>query len=403
MKYQQLAYAILTTCIAFLASLSAVKDASSADSPARSPGYIDVHLHFSNQVMKKHGQRGPQPGGQRGLDRRHPPRSQRSSFDMTRFSSGGSTDDFTASDYAGCADNMIELMDKYGIEKAVVMPQPRLSGQHGYYDFRKIAPAIAKYPDRLFLGGGGGKLNSMIHGTDPDRVTDGDRARFKKEALEIVESGAKVFGELAALHISLQPRHVFEEAAPDHPLFLLLADIAAEHNIPIDIHMEAIVKDTPTPSNLRKISTHNPSTLKANIPAFERLLKHNRKANIVWQHIGWDNAGQMTIELLSRMLDDHPNLYIGFKIEERPFQVGTREEMPNRMVDRKMNLKKDWILFFKDYSDRLLVASDQFVGIPGRTVSPPQYLEYTYGPMKQLPADVLRKVGRDNAARLYNL
>jgi predicted TIM-barrel fold metal-dependent hydrolase len=173
--------------------------------------------------------------------------------------------------------------------------------------------------------------------------------------------------------------------------------------MPIDIHMEAIVTDTPTPANLRRISTHNPSTLKANIPAWERLLKHNRDAKIVWQHIGWDNVGQMTIELLSSMLENHPNLYLGFKIEERPFQVGTREEMPNRMVDRKMNLKKEWLQFFKKYPDRLLVASDQFVGIPGRTVTPPQYLEFTYEPIKQLPADVLRKVGRDNAVRLYGL
>jgi len=30
---------------------------------------------------------------------------------------------------------MIILMDGYGVEKAVVMPQPRISGQAGYYGY----------------------------------------------------------------------------------------------------------------------------------------------------------------------------------------------------------------------------------------------------------------------------
>ena len=72
--------------------------------------------------------------------------------------------------------------------------------------------------------------------------------------------------------------------------------------------MEAVVKNTPLPENLRAISKKNPSTLNANIPAFERLLKHNRKAKIVWQHVGWDNVGQMNISLLRKMLTAHPNL-----------------------------------------------------------------------------------------------
>jgi predicted TIM-barrel fold metal-dependent hydrolase len=298
---------------------------------------------------------------------------------------------------------MIALMDQYGLQKAVVMPQPRLSGQPGFYDYTKILPAIQKYPNRLFLGGGGGILNSMIHETDPAQVTDDIRDKFQEQALLVINDGARVFGELAALHVSLTPQHVYEEAPPDHPLFLLLADIAAEHNMPIDIHMEAIVTDTLLPENLRKISAKNPAILTANIPAFERLLQHNRQAKIVWQHIGWDNVGQMSISLLRRMLAEHPNLYLGFKIEERPYQVGTREPMPNRIVDKHMQITPEWEQFFIDFADRLLVASDQFVGIPGRTVRPPQYIEKTWTAIQQLPADVINKIGRDNAIKLYHL
>lgn len=355
---------------------------------AQVAGYIDVHMHFTNQVQKQQNQGPRGPRGQRG---RPPRRNQQTQTE------------FTIQDYIECADNMIKIMDRYGIEKAVVMPQPRLSGQYGYYDYQQILPAIDKYPDRLVLGAGGGVLNSMIHHTDADDVTDEVKALFKNEALNLIDAGAVAFAELASLHVSLQPKHVFEEVSPDHPLFLLLADIAAEHGLPVDIHMEAVEYDIPAPENLSLISTLNPDTLKANIPAFERLLAHNRNANIIWQHIGWDNIGHMTITLLSRMLEDHPNLYLGFKVEERPFQMATKEPMPNRMIDLDSRLKDDWYQFFLDYPDRLIVASDQFVGIPGRTVRAPQYMDWTYGLLDQLPPDVRVMVGRENALHVYPL
>ena len=243
----------------------------------------------------------------------------------------------------------------------------------------------------------------MIQGTSPEKVTDAVRAKFKREAMAIIENDAKAFGELAALHVSLNPHHVYEETSPDHPLFLLLADIAAEHDMPIDIHMEAVVKDISTPVNLRSISSKNPPTIQANIPAMERLLQHNREAVIVWQHIGWDNIGHMTIDLLRRMVTDHPNLYLGFKVEERPYQMGTQKPMPNRMIDSKGTLEADWLQFMKDFPDRFLVAADQFVGIPGKTGPAPQYMELTWGVVKQLPPDVRRKIARENAIKLYHL
>ena len=377
MSIQRFPVLRLLLCLMVIFFFFLVEDGDSAKFIQEEGAYIDIHMHVSNQTL---------PGA-----KRRRPGSQRTPVE------------FQDEDYLTCAENMIALMDRYGIEKAVVLPQPRISGQKGYYDYRKLLPAIRKYKGRLILSAGGGILNSMIHGTEPSRVTDKIRSQFKEEALSIIRDGAKGFGELAVMHVSLNPNHVFEEVSPDHPLFLLLSDIAGEHGMPIDIHMEALVTDTPAPNNLRQISTHNPSVLKANIPAFERLLRHNRKANIIWQHIGWDNVGQMTIELLSRMLEDHSNLYMGFKIEDRPLQVGSRDPMPNRMVDEDMRFKADWIRFFKKYADRLLLGSDEFIGIPGKTRRPPQSFEETWTAIKQLPADVVRKIGRENALKLYHL
>lgn len=351
-----------------------------AQKPPESGNHIDVHMHFSNQISKEWMQK-----------------------QMKGRSSQKLPLEFTDADYLACADSMIELMDKYELQKVVVMPQPRISGQQGYYDYSQLLPAMRKYRERLVLGAGGGILNSFIHSTDPEEVTGGIQDEFRAQAKKMVKAGAKVFGELAILHLSMNQQHVFEEANPDHPLFLLLAEIAAEHDMPIDIHMETVVDDGPTPANLSRVSSHNPSVLKANIPAFERLLAHNRKAKIIWQHMGWDNTGQMTIALLRRMLKDHPNLYLGFKIEERETQMGTNEPMLNRIVDKNFRITDDWMQFFKDFSDRLLVSADQFVGIAGKTQRAPQYMEQTYRAIKQLPADVLLKVARDNAIRIYNL
>jgi len=57
----------------------------------------------------------------------------------------------------------------------------------------------------------------------------------------------------------------------------------------------------------------------------------------------------------------------------------------------------------KDFSGRLLVGSDEFIGIPGKTREQPQSFEETWAFVRQLPADVLKKVGSENAAKLYNL
>jgi hypothetical protein len=73
------------------------------------------------------------------------------------------------------------------------------------------------------------------------------------------------------------------------------------------------------------------------------------------------------------------------------------------MIDERMMLKQEWRQSFTDYADRLLLACDQFVGIRGRTVRPPQYVEETWTAIRQLPVEVINKIARENAKRLYHL
>jgi predicted TIM-barrel fold metal-dependent hydrolase len=228
---------------------------------------------------------------------------------------------------------------------------------------------------------------AMVRG----EITPELRRRFETRAAEILSAGAVGFGEMTALHLSFFPGHPFEVAPPDHPLFFLLADIAAQGNVPIDLHMEAAVQDTPLPG--RFMSPPNPSALRENISAFDRLLSHNRGARIVWQHVGWDNTGHMTVPLLRRLLEAHTNLYMSLKINRRSLPQ-------NRPLDIDGKVPQEWLDLLGSFPDRFVVGADQFFGTPRFSLV---NLEAHRSFLSQLPPDLARKVGYENAVRLYRL
>lgn len=337
---------------------------------------IDVHLHLW-------GNQGPgiMPGGpgQKG------PKGNKS------LGSG-------EKDYESAAKNLLEFMDKYGVKKALLMPPPRTRENTDLTEVQELLSVAKNHPDRFAVAAGGDVLNPVIHEIAASDVTDDVKKQFEAEAEKLVSYGIKAFGEMAALHLSMNQKHVVESASPDHPLFLLLADIATRHDIPIDLHMEAVPEDMPKPEGL---NDKNPDTLKANIPAFERLLSHNLKVRIVWQHIGWDNTGNMTVALLRRLLKDHDNLFLALRVEDRPMMVGSRNPMPNRIVDENWKVKNEWLELFKEFPDRFVIGTDEFFGTPG--TKSPQSFEETWRLMEQLPEGLAKKIGHDNAARIYGL
>src|SRR5438067_1035055 len=89
----------------------------------------------------------------------------------------------------------------------------------------------------------------------------------------------------------------YQSVPTDNPLFMLLTDIAAAHNMPITLHMEAVSKTMPIPESWHVKNPPNPAQLPANMAAFEKLLAHNPAAKIIWAHAGWDNTGDRTPEL----------------------------------------------------------------------------------------------------------
>ena len=299
-------------------------------------------------------------------------------------------------DFEGAAQAALRTMNRFGIEKMLIMPPPFPPGHEHQYECDDFIEIAQKYPERFAFLGGGGTLNPMIQEAVRKGKTDYQKQKFKRTALEILSKGAKGFGEFAIEHLCLGKKHNHQSAPADHPLFLLLADIAAQHDVPIDIHMEVVAKKMPLPGNLS--SPPNPKELAPNLGAFERLLAYNPKAKIIWSHVGWDNTGHRTAELTARLLKKHPNLYMSFKISPR-------DSVPeNRPIQKGVGLKPEWINVIREFPDRFIIGSDQFYLSPKmRGQTGPPSAAPTNSFFSLLPPDIARKVGIENPRRLFKL
>lgn len=273
--------------------------------------------------------------------------------------------------------------------RIVFMPPPFASTEASF-DAEAVLPFLKGHEASLSVLGGGGSLNPMIQRSVASGDSGPDVQRvFRQRAEELLREGASGFGELTAEHFKAATP--YQHAPPDHPLFLLLADIAAEHGVPIDLHMEAIPEDVALPASPEL--PPGPSHGAGNIAAFERLLAHNRRARIIWAHAGWDNTGYRTPGLCRRLLRDHPNLYMDIKID--PLKPGKNSPLTDGAAG---SVKPEWLKLFRDFPDRFVIGSDQHYPEPKADT---QRWQAVVSLLNQLPPDLQRKIGTENAARLY--
>jgi hypothetical protein len=298
-------------------------------------------------------------------------------------------------DFAGAARAAISWMDRVGISRMLVMPPPYGATEiDRSYEYDAFRDALRAYPGRFgFLAGGGG-LNPLIHQAVREGAVSASVERdFVARARQMLADGALGFGELSAEHLSYFAGHPYNAAPPDHPLFRLLADIAAERGAPIDLHMEAVPRDMATPPMFSRLSAANPPTLKANIDGFRRLLAHNRKARIVWAHAGHDATGYRTPQLCRDLLQENPNLCMSLAVPPRMRQL----------LDEADRARGDWLSLVSDLSDRFMVGTDSFHLSPqmsGRHM--PRVWQIRLF-VNQLPGELARRVGSLNAQRIFNL
>lgn len=282
----------------------------------------------------------------------------------------------------------LSAMDENRVTLTILLPPPFPDFHKGKYGRREIAPLVRDNPSRFAFVAGGESLNGLIHAVDPDRVTPKAIQDFEEEAEAIVKTGAVGFGEITAEHFSSgRGGHPYESTRPDHPLLLALADIAAKHGMPIDLHMEAVPQDMAFP---RKTGGANPAQLRENISGLERLLVHNRGARIVWAHAGWDLTGERTVPLMRTLLAKHTNLYMSVKIDP----TGSPRTSP---FAPDGGVKPDWLALLSAFPDRFVIGSDQFFDEDiTRLAAVRRFVD-------ALPADVAPAIARRNAERIYKL
>lgn len=307
-------------------------------------------------------------------------------------------------DFAGAVENAVREMDRFGIATAIILPPPQVDSQPSPHDWDAYAGALRRHPGRFAFLGGGGTLNATIHRhADPARVTERVTRDFAAAAERILDAGGAGFGEIASLHISATLGHPYEFVPADHPLLLVLADVAARRDVPIDLHMDALEGEMPTPP--RFAGGANPTTLPGTLEGLGRLLAHNPKAKIIWAHGGSDPLGAMTPAAIGRLMDTHPNLHVSLRI------VGAQAPMQNKALAAD-GLDPAWAELLARHADRFVIGTDSFIvapsihgGGPGITFAQRNEpkLRATVHFLSLLPSEVARKVGRDNAARIYKL
>lgn len=304
---------------------------------------------------------------------------------------------------AGSLEEPLTVMREAGIRAMVLMPPPQVSGMRRNWDYESYAARAREQPGRFAFLGGGGSLNPMIHDAAGGPVDAGLRERFAARARRILADGAAGFGEMSPHHLAARPGHPYESVPADHPLFLLLADIAAEHGAVIDLHFDLVAKDMTLPAAFS--TALNPAVLRANLEEFERLLAHNRGARIVWAHAGADPLGHWTPQLSRELLARHPNLYMSVRM------AGGQPRMQNLMLHSGGGLDPRWRAVLEEFSDRFVLGGDQFfaAGLPG---SGPGIEFSRLAPIQRqqqanflslLPPEMARKIGYQNALRLYKL
>ena len=92
--------------------------------------------------------------------------------------------------------NMLETMDKLGIQKCLLMPPPYTSDMPKTFDYRVLARISKMHPKRLGFIGGGGSLNIMIHQSVIDKQVSSElrkrlsprHTRLLKRELPAMES-----------------------------------------------------------------------------------------------------------------------------------------------------------------------------------------------------------------------
>ena len=275
-------------------------------------------------------------------------------------------------------DAVIKAMDDAGISVAVFMPVPNSGRSRRRAVSEDFYAEAAASSGRIAAFYGGNELNQEFMNTAADKVSAEQKGRLRKRLAEILSRGGyKGIGELGPRHIAWELNQQEIDYPADHPLMLLVADLAAEHGLPMDVHLEATAES---------------------LPQFERLLGHNSKTKIIWAHAGWSNTGLGTPELMRRLMARYPNLYSSVKFA--PLRNLTAEGRKAALIDEKGILAAAWKSLFEEFSERFVVGTDVKLGEKGESYGK---AEGTRRLLAQFSHSTARRIAYENATSLLGL
>ena len=314
--------------------------------------------------------------------------------------------------FGEAVEDCVATMEQFKITNAVVMGSPQLAP--GNNDSPDFLPELRRYGKRFAFLGGGGILNPILHvHRDPENVSPEVQQDFVDAANKLLDQGARGFGEIAILHLSLLNTHPFEQVPTTHPLMSALAKVAAQRKVVIDLHMDAVTAAPSmiTPQTLKV--PPNPPMLNGNIAGFERLLTENPDARIVWAHGGTDLTGNLTPALIGQLMDAHPNLFMSLR--PAPPQVNSVNPLGLRfynLILTQSGIEPKWLALLRKHYDRFVMGSDSFFvspaanpeGAPVMLARGNQGRLAAAGAMlSKLPSDLRAKIAMENPKRIYRI
>lgn len=145
-------------------------------------------------------------------------------------------------------ERMVEYMDAYGVDRAVLLPLESPMSSAYYVTTRDVLAATARFPDRFI----------PFCSVDPRMHYRWGKERYVDVIREYVDQGARGFGELKC------------DLPVDHEHLQLLYEICDEEGLPILLHVDGYM------------CTDEPG-----LPAVERMLQQYSGVDFIMHAPGW--------------------------------------------------------------------------------------------------------------------
>ena len=297
-------------------------------------------------------------------------------------------------DFEAGVQEALTKMPQHHVTLAFLIPTPQLGSNANKYDHDDLRQVA--HSDRFRIAGGSGVLGEYLYtGHAGMTVSKQDKDAFRALAESIVNKGIVAFGEIGLYHFgNPQAGNVFGGVPLDHPLLDVLGDVAARSGVPIDVHFEVVSQSIDLPRHLQ--GAGNPDHLETNLPQFEGFLSRNRKAKIVWAHVGYEALPFRTPKLCRTLLRRHDNLFMSIRLTRGS------DTKPSAAMDGNGNLKEHWRQLFADFPDRFVFGSESMYGSAQSSRFEDEFVLYQKL-LAQLPPSVARKIASSNARAIYPL